>query len=391
MFKKPNNVPTVIGAGQMTECSEQKNQIAEEWAYNLWTHSNDWCSQCNNKNNKLVFDDQAKTTKCTQCEHVKTYADRDWKILQAKRYVAYHYMPGKYHFADLSKEEIFQKYLREYNHNDWTSWLIHDYVLAKMKGDKAVQDKLLETAKLVVEKMNYDSTTWKVLFEKMNANDPEMFYQVPQIIYEFVEKKFQETKPKEDITSMLEGYVATLTSVYSYSRWKGDRITCWISSEITKLCNTDGYSIGFYTKLFGCDPLLEGFQVDLLAENNREINLKESYIQWQLNLADIFLQQPSVLGATQAAYEALTAKLGIHALWPPTKVLPFDIKTVEKVTNIVNEPELLRFYTTALSIDGIDTAKACHYAKLFIDKIKKILPEITPIEQELKKQTVYIT
>ena len=131
MFKKPNNVPTVIGAGQMTECSEQKNQIAEEWAYNLWTHSNDWCSQCSNKNNKLVFDDQAKTTKCTQCEHVKTYADQEWKILQAKRYVAYHYIPGKYFFDNLSKEEIFQKYLRDLNHIDWSSQLIHDYVLAK--------------------------------------------------------------------------------------------------------------------------------------------------------------------------------------------------------------------------------------------------------------------
>jgi len=46
--------------------------------------------------------------------------------------------------------------------------------------------------------MNYDSTTWKTLFEKMDTKDPEMFHQVPQIICEFIEKKFQEIlqKPK---------------------------------------------------------------------------------------------------------------------------------------------------------------------------------------------------
>jgi hypothetical protein len=371
---------------------EHKEDLRNEWLFNVWTDSNDWCRHCSKEQNKLVFDDQTKTTHCVQCGHVQTYPDKVWKIMQAQRYVSYQYMPGQYHFANLPKEEIFQNYLREYNHNDWSSWLIHDYVLAKMKGDKPVQDKLLETAKLVVAKMGYDSTTWKLLFEKMNAKDHEIFHQVPQIIYEFVEKKFQEITPsKEAVTSMLESYVVTLTSVYSYSRWKGDRIACWVSSEIIKLCDTDDYSIGFYTKLFGCDPLLEGFQDDLIAKKKREINIKDTYIQWQLNLADNFLQQPSVLGATQAAYEALTAKLGIHALWPPTKVLPFDIKTVEKVTTLVNAPELLRFYTTALSLDGIDPAKACYYAKLFIDKIKKILPEITPLEQELKKQATYIT
>jgi len=375
-----------------TITKQEERQVFDEWNFTVWSDSRDWCRQCSKEKNKLVFDDQTKTTKCTQCGHVETYTDRDWAILQAKRYVTHHYMPGKYHFAHLSKEEIFQKYLREYNHNDWSSWLIHDYVLAKMKDDRTVQDKLLETAKLVVEKMNYDSTTWKTLFEKMNAKDPEMFHQVPQILYEVVEKKFQETASKEEFTAMLEGYASTLTSVYSYSRWKGDRVACWVSSEIIKLCNTDeGYSIGFYTDLFGCDPLLEGFQDDLIAGKKRDINVKDTYIQWQLNLADKFLQQSSVLVATQAAYEALTAKLGIHALWPPTKILPFDIKTVEKVTTLVNEPELLRFYTTALNLDTIDPAKACYYAKQFIEKIKKMLPEITPIEQEQKKQAAYIT
>ncbi|MCL2477828.1 hypothetical protein [Candidatus Bathycorpusculum sp.] len=375
-----------------TMSEQEDKQVFNEWNFTVWSDSRDWCRQCSKEKNKLIFDDQTKTTKCTQCGHVETYTDRDWAILQAKRYVTHHYMPGKYYFAHLSKEEIFQKYLREYNHNDWSSWLIHDYVLAKMKDDRTVQDKLLETAKLVVEKMNYDSTTWKNLFEKMNAKDPEMFHQVPQILYEVVEKKFQETASKEEFTAMLEGYAATLTSVYSYSRWKGDRVACWVSSEIIKLCNTDeGYSIGFYTDLFGCDPLLEGFQDELIAGKKRDISVKDTYIQWQLNLADKFLQQSSVLVATQAAYEALTAKLGIHALWPPTKILPFDIKTVEKVTTLVNEPELLRFYTTALNLDTIDPAKACYYAKQFIEKIKKMLPEITPIEQEQKKQAAYIT
>jgi len=390
MFKKPNNVPTVIGAEQMTESPEQKNQIAEEWAYNIWTHSNDWCNQCSNKNNKLVFDDQTKTTKCTQCEHVKTYADRDWKILQAKRYVAYHYMPGKYHFTHHSKEEIFQKYLREYNHNDWTSWLIHDYVLAKMKDDKTVQDKLLETAKLVVEKMSYDSTTWKTLFEKMNAQDPEILYQVPQVIHEFAEKKLQETTSKENMINTMRGYVTTLTSIYRYSRWKGDRVTCWISSEIIKICNIEKYSIDFYTKFFDCDPLLEKFQDDILTGKKREINIKDSYIQWELKLADTYLQQSKALLAVRAAYNALTAKLGIHALWPPTKVLSFDINTVEKVTKIVNDPELYRFYDLATDLNSIDPPKACYYAKYFIAKVKKMLPDITPVEQELTKQSAYI-
>jgi hypothetical protein len=85
-------------------------------------------------------------------------------------------MPGQYFFSNLSIEEIFQKYLREQTHLDWSSWLMHDYLLAKMKQDKPTQDKLLETAKLVVKKMSYDAKPWKALFEKMDANDPEILY-----------------------------------------------------------------------------------------------------------------------------------------------------------------------------------------------------------------------
>jgi hypothetical protein len=370
---------------------QEDKQLFDEWNFNVWSDSRDWCTQCSQKNNKLLFDDQTKTTKCTQCGHIETYADRDWKVLQAKRYVAYHYMPGKYFFDNLSKEEIFQKYLRNLNHIDWSSQLIHDYVLAKMKNEKTIQDKLLETAKLVVEKMSYDSTTWKTLFEKMDTNDPEMFHQVPQIRYEFAEKKLKETtQNKDELHSIMRGYLSTLTTVYSYSRWKNDRVTCWIVSEIIKLCDIENESIAFYTELFDCDPLLEGLQDDLVAGKKREINIKDSYIQWELRLADKYLQQTKALGSVQAAYDALTAKLGIHALWPPTKVLPFDIKTVEKVTKIVNDPELYRFYDLATDLNTIDPPKACYYAKYFIDKIKKILPNITPIEQEMAKKSAYI-
>jgi hypothetical protein len=358
----------------------------------VWTDSSDWCCHCNKEKNKLVFDDQAKTTQCVQCGHVKTYPDQVWKAMQAQRYVSYQYMPGKYYFANLSKEEIFQKYLREYNHNDWSSWLIHDYVLAKMKSDKTVQDKLLETAKLVVEKMNYDSTTWKTLFEKMDAKDPEIFHQIPQTICEFAQKKFQKvTQNKEELYDIIRGYLVTLTSIYSYSRWKGDRVACWVTSEIIKLCDVESESIDFYTELFDCDPLLEGFQDDLISGKNRKIDANESYIQWELGLADKYLQQSSALVAVQAAYSALGAKLGIHAIWPPTKVLPFDVTTVEKVTNLVNDPELFRFYDLATDLNSIDAPKACYYAKYFIEKVKKILPNITPFEQEWEKQAAYIS
>jgi hypothetical protein len=371
--------------------SEQQNTVFDEWSFKVWSDRRDWCTHCSKERNKLVFDDQTKTSQCSQCDHVETYDEASWKVLQVKRYVSSQYMPGQYFFGQLSKEEIFQKYLRELNHSDWSSWLMHDYLLARMRDDKVVQDKLLETAKQIVEKMSYDSKPWKTFFEKLDASDPEIFFQVPQTIYEFVEKKLHETIPTEEFSATLEGYVATLTSIYSYSRWKGDKIACWISSEIIKLCDTDDYSIEFYTNLFDCDPLLTGFQDNLIAGKKHETNIKESYIQWQLNLADKFLQQSKALGAVQAAYEALTSKLGIHALWPPTKVLPFDINTVKKVSELVNDPELFRFYDLATDLDAIDVAKACYYAKQFIEKVKKMLPHISPIEQEIAKQYAYVS
>jgi hypothetical protein len=239
--------------------------------------------------------------------------------------------------------------------------------------------------------MSYDPKPWKNFFEKLDAPDPEIFRQVPQTIYEFVEKKLQETLPKEDFSSTLDGYVITLTTMYCYSRWKSDKVTCWIITEIIKFCDIDNESLKFYSEFFSCEPLLESFQEDLIAGKKREINLKDSYIQWELNLADMYLQQTSALVATQSAYQALAAKLGLHALWPPTKALPFDINTVKKVCEIVNDPELFRFYDLATDLNSIDATKACYYAKHFIEHVKKMLPNVSSIEQKMEKRSSYIT
>jgi hypothetical protein len=340
--------------------------------------------------NKLVFDDQTKTTKCSQCGHVETYDDKVWKVIQTQRYVSYQYMPGKYFFNNLSKEEIFQKYIRELNHNIWSSWLMHDYLLAQMRGDKTVQDKLVETAKLIVKKMSYDPQPWKTFFEKLDESNPEIFYQVPQTIHEAAVKKLQEAASKEDLPNIMRGYVATLTRTYRYSRWKGDRVACWIAREIINLCDIESESLAFYSEFFGCDPLLDGFPEDIITGKKCEIDIKNSYIQWELKLADIYLQQSRALVAVRAAYNALTAKLGIHALWPPTKILSFDVNTVKKVSEIVNDPELFRFYDLATDLDAIDTAKASYYARYFIETVKKMLPNVSSVEQELEKQA-YIT
>ncbi len=371
--------------------SEQKDTTSEEWAYNLWTDNSDWCTKCKNKNNKLTFNDQTKTTTCTQCNHTQQYEENDWKILQAKRYAIYQYMPGKYFFNNQTTEEIFSKYLREHNHNDWSSWVIHDYVLARMRGDKPVQDKLRDASKLIVEKMNYDAKPWQTLFEKMDAQDPEIFHQVPQIIYEYAEKHLHTATTKENLTDTIQGYLSKLSSLYCYNRWKGNRVNCWIISETIKLCNADNYTINFYTELFNADPLLENFQKDVMLGKKTVIDIKDTYIQWELKQADTYLKQSSALGAVEAAYNALGAKLGIHEIWPPMKKLPFDINTVKKVCETVNDSELFRFYDLATDLNSIDAAKACYYAKHFIEKVKKILPSLTSIEQELTKQFAYIS
>jgi|LSQX01.3.fsa_nt_gb hypothetical protein len=218
-------------------------------------------------------------------------------------------MPGKYFFNNLSVDAIFKKYLRELSHVDWSSWLIHDYVLARMRGDKVVQEKLREVAKIAAEKMSYDRKPWKTLFEKMDAPNAEIFLQVPQIIYEAAEKKFIEVAPKEELQSTFQGYVENLNSIYSYSRWKKDSVACWVTSEIIKLCDIESSSIEFYTKCFGCDPVLEGFQDDILNGKNHEIDGKDSYIQWEIRLADNYLKESTAFLAVWAAYNALTAKL----------------------------------------------------------------------------------
>jgi len=260
-----------------------------------------------------------------------------------------------------------------------------------MRNDKPVQDKLRDASKLTVEKMNYDAKPWQTLFEKMDAQDPEIFLQVPQIIYEYAEKHLHTVTTKENLTDTIQGYLSKLSSIYCYHRWKGDRVACWITSETIKLCEVESYTIEFYTELFACDPMLENFQNDLLTGKKHEININDSYIQWQLRLSDTYLKQSSALVAVQTAYEALGAKLGIHALWPPTKVLPFDIHTVKKVTQLFDDSELFRFYDLATDLNTIDPAKACYYAKLFSKKVKEILPGVTSIEQEQAKQMAYVT
>jgi hypothetical protein len=302
-------------------------------------------------------------------------------------------MPGKYLFNNLSVEEIFQKYLREQSHIDWSSWLLHDYMIAKLKQDKPTQDKLLETANLIVEKMNYDAKPWNAIFEKMNnQQDFELFHQIPQIIYEFAEKKFLDVVQKEELPFIMNDYAATLNSIYNYSRWKNDRITCWITSEIIKLCDLESYAMEAYTKCFNCDPILENFSDDILTDKKREFDLEETYIQWELNLADSYLADQQALVAVWSAYNALTAKLGIHTIWPPTNVISFDITTVAKVTKLVNDPELFRFYDLATDLNSVDAKKACYYAEYFIKKVRELLPKITSHKQEQTKTAkAYIT
>jgi hypothetical protein len=129
----------------------------------------------------------------------------------------------------------------------------------------------------------------------------------------------------------------------------------------------------------------------MLTEKKREINIKESYIQWQLRQADTYLNRSSAFGAIQSAYETLGTKLGVHDIWPPNKVLSFDINTVEKISQLFNDPELFRLYNLVLALDVADPTKARYYANLFIEKVKKMLPNVTSIEQEQAKQAAYVT
>ncbi|MDR2203071.1 MAG: hypothetical protein LBE76_01965 [Nitrososphaerota archaeon] len=81
----------------------KQDAVFDEWSFNVWSDRRDWCKHCSKERNKLVFDDQTKTTRCSQCGHVETYPEANWKILQAKRYVFSQHMPGKYFFDHLSK------------------------------------------------------------------------------------------------------------------------------------------------------------------------------------------------------------------------------------------------------------------------------------------------
>lgn len=365
-----------------------------EAKFSEWTDSEDWCSQCGNLYVKLEYDDKTRTAKCPHCGNTETYSEIDWKTLQAQRTVYYQYMPGQYHFNDLTAESVFRKYIRELNHEEWCSWLIHDYVLARMRGDKAIQDRMREAAKLAVEKMSYDRKPWDKLFEKMDATDAEIFKQVPQIIYEMAEKKFKETFPNDRIPHAFKSYVGRLADIYDFRRWKGDKVACWIVREVVRACDEDyGASGESFFDYYDYDPFLEGFQTDVLNGAKREFNLQETYVQWQLNLADKFLQQSKALVAVWDAYYALTAKLGIHATWPPTRIIEFGRHNVENVAKIVGDMQLLDLYGFAVDLNSVDEEKACWYAKHFIDKVKELLPKIATgdTENERYKSLQYVT
>lgn len=365
---------------------------SEQAKFSEWTDSEDWCSLCGKLYVKLEYDDKTRTAKCPHCGHIDTYSEDDWKSLQAKRVVYYQYMPGKYYFRDLPVEGVFRKYIRELNHEDWCSWLIHDYVLARMRADKAVQDRMKEAAKLAVEKMSYDRKPWNRLFEKMDATDAEIFKQVPQIIYEMAEKKFRDVIPEEKIQDVFEGYSNVIASIYSYNRWKGDRVACWITREVDRICNEEHCtSNASFVDYYDIDPFLEGFTEDVLAERKKEFDLKETYVQWQLKLSETFLQRSKALVAVWDAYYALAAKLGIHGTWPPTKVIEFDMQTVENVTKIVGDTELYDLYDKATALNSVDVPKACWYAKNFIEKVKKLLPQVVSASQETAKSSAYVS
>lgn len=364
----------------------------EKAKFEEWTDSEDWCSPCGKKYVKLEYDDKTRMTKCPQCGHIESYSEDDWKILQTQRYVYYQYMPGKYYFRDLPTDSVFRKYLRELNHEDWCSWLIHDYVLARMRGDKAVQDRMREAAKLAVEKMSYDHKPWDKLFEKMDADDAEIFLQVPQIIYEAAEKKFREVIPEEKIQDVFIGYTNVLAIMYSYNRWKGDRVACWITREAERICNEERFtSDDAFLDYYDYDPFLENFIEDVLAERKKEFDLRETYIQWQLKLAEKFLQRSKALVAVWDAYFALTAKLGIHATWPPTKIIEFDAQTVESIAKLVGDTGLFELYNMATELNSIDERKACYYARKFIEKVKALLPKVVSVYQETEKSSAYVS
>jgi len=363
----------------------------EETTFADWIYTEDWCSFCDKIYIRLEYDDKTRTTKCPKCGHIETYSEEDWKILQAERYVCYQYMPGKYYFGEpLTAEDIFRKYIRELNHEDWCSWLIHDYVLGRMRNNKTIQDKLREAAKITIEKMDYDPKPWNKLFEKMDAHDAKIFEQVPQIIYEMVEKKFQEVTPKEKIQDEFKYYSDILANAYSYNRWKGDRVACWVTREVDKICNEENDVINeSFFDYYDHDPFLEEFVLDVLEGRKKEVNLQESYIQWQLKLADKFLKNSNALVAVWDAYFALGFKLGTHDIWPLTKVADFDADTVEKVTEVIGEPALFTFYDKATEFNSVDKKKACYYAKSFIDKVREILPNIGSSTQE--KRLTYVS
>jgi len=364
----------------------------EETTFGDWIYTEDWCSFCDKIYIRLEYDDKTRTTKCPKCGHTETYSEEDWKILQAQRYVCYRYMPGKYYFEELPIESIFRKYIRELNHEDWCSWLIHDYILARMRGNKVVQDKLRETATLVVERMGYDREPWNKLFEKMDANNIEIFNQVPQIVYEMVEKKFCSVTVDKKFHNIFNSYSHILASTYSYNRWKGDRVACWVAREINRICNEEKNTTHeSFIDYYDYDPFLENYLSDVIEGKKKQLDLQETYIQWQLTLAEKFLERSNALVAIWDAYFALVAKLGIHTTWPPTNVAEFDANTVDNITKAIGEPILYELYDEVIELNYVDKKKACEFAKQFIEKIKEIIPNLTAENHKLKKALTYVS
>ena len=163
---------------------------------------------------------------------------------------------------------------------------------------------------------------------------------------------------------------------------------------MVRICNEEDDSPReFFSDYYDYDPFLQGFEEDILAGRKREFDLRDTYVQWQLKLAEKFLRQSKALVAVWDAYYALTAKLGIHATWPPTRIIEFGRQSVESVAKAIGDMELLELYGYAVDLDSIDEAKACWYAKNFVEKVKELLPKIQTVDQDsdVEKSAAYVS
>ena len=102
-----------------------------------WVYRDDMCwrAECYHLKTQVVYDEKTRTRKCPRCGEIEKYSEEEWKDLQSLRGMLYDYMPGKYLFKDLSSEQISDFFLRKIDKREWTLYLAHDYVLAKMRRD----------------------------------------------------------------------------------------------------------------------------------------------------------------------------------------------------------------------------------------------------------------